>query len=68
MRCETDVREIERTRKGGGKRCGVGEKRGYENFLVHLKEMRNEGASKTKEKWQPNLCNEVKLPQIMFES
>ena len=48
--------------------CGVGEKRGYENFLVHLKEMRNEGASKTKEKWQPNLCNEVKLPQIMFES
>ena len=35
------VREIERTRKGGGKRCGVGEKREYENFLVHLKEMRN---------------------------
>ena len=41
MRCETDVREIERTRKGGGKRCGVSEKRGDENFLVHLKEMRN---------------------------
>jgi len=34
---------IERTRKGGGKRCGVGEKREYENFLIHLKEMRNEG-------------------------
>ena len=35
---------IERTRKGRGKRCGVGEKGGYENFLVHLKEMRNGGA------------------------
>ena len=35
---------IERTRKGGGKRCGVIEKGGDENFLVHLKEMRNGGA------------------------
>lgn len=35
---------IERTWKGGGKRCGVSEKGGYENFLVDLKEMRNEGA------------------------
>ena len=34
---------IERTRKGGRKRCGVSEKGGYGNFLVYLKEMRNEG-------------------------
>ena len=32
---------IERTRKGGGKRGGVSEKREYGNFLVHLKEMRD---------------------------
>lgn len=36
--------QIERTRKGGGKRGGVSEKGGYENFLVHLKEMRDERA------------------------